>query len=186
MGTVTPRDPPGFNTRCSSEIAVTSSWMCSNTSEVTTQSNVLSAKGRRVASPRRTPPKLARGISRSCTMPPKTARVPTTSSCAQSSAYTVAPWRAASKAWRPKPAPASRNLSPGRRPSLLNRIVSMVLSPLLQFGSVVRHFENLAVLLNSELCAVSPTPARHDALATVLSDARTKFRAVETAANSGR
>ena len=50
-GTVIPNEPPGFNTRTSSSMALSSSGTCSRISDATTQSKVPSAYGNSSASP---------------------------------------------------------------------------------------------------------------------------------------
>ena len=79
-GTVAANVPPGFNTRTSSLSAATSSWMCSSTSLVTTQSNDSLANGSRVASPRIAPPNRAESISPAMAIAANVLRVPVTSS----------------------------------------------------------------------------------------------------------
>ena len=53
-GTVTATRPPGLSTRAISAIAVTSSGMCSSTSEAMTRSTLASGNGRCSRSPRTT------------------------------------------------------------------------------------------------------------------------------------
>ena len=93
--------------------------MCSSTSEQITRSKVASGNGQvqGVA--------LDRGGVQRCGVElagldhrgERVAATPSTSSRPASRATTSAPRRAASKAWRPKPHPRSRILSPRCRPS---------------------------------------------------------------------
>ena len=94
-----------------------SSWMCSSTSLVITPSNVPSANGSRVASPRSTPTKRSVGISPASTIAANVARVLDAPRRRRSRGRRR--WRRggrSSNAWRPKPAPASSTRSPGRTP----------------------------------------------------------------------
>jgi hypothetical protein len=81
-GTVAAKRPPGFNTRTISAIAVTSSWMCSSTSDVITTSNASSPNGSDRASPRSTPVSRSALSSPASTIAASVLRVSITSSAA--------------------------------------------------------------------------------------------------------
>src|SRR4051812_26937308 len=114
-----------------------------------------------------------------------------TSSAAKSSATTRAPWRASSKAWRPKPAPASRTRSPRPTPSAARRAertVSTSSHPAVATSlvDVRRHRQDLAVLLDGLLGAASPRPALEDPLAAGRADAGPELGFVEAAGDGRR
>ena len=178
---------PGCSTRTSSASAPTSSWMCSSTSDVITRSNVPSANGSRVASPRSTPTQRSAAIS------------PASTIAAERVAGARRPRRRRSRGRRRGRRGGRtrtrggrsrhRRRAPGRpgcRPSSSKRIVSTQTPRRCraQLGHVLRHRQHLAVLLDGQLGAAAPAPSLDHPAPAGGADAGAELGVVEAAADA--